>query len=143
MIKLRRDNSLSIEIENKLFKVLEVTVDFAKSQNLVLESPNEDKLVVKTVVEAFQRQRVAQLFLKTGWKLKTVFQYALSLPPYEVQKGYLQPVINGIEAQLTKTKILQSIDISFVPEFELFEFLHEKKWQFIDQEFPPQVDRQP
>lgn len=137
MIKTKSEQTMTIDIENRLFKVLEVTIDFSKSTNLKLDTRVQNATSVSCVIEPFERKRVAKLILSWGWKLKTTFQYALNMPPFEAQTKALKAINDEIEGWVLRTKLLQNIDTTMVPEGDIFEFLRDKKLLFVDQDFLP------
>lgn len=129
--------SFDIEIANKMFQIVKISIDFSNSEKLSIE--DSKKLTLEITLEPFEERKIAKLLLQTGWKIKTKFKYTRSFPSIEAQLAHLAKPKEVIDDLLTKTKVLKDINNNDFTELNFFDFLMEKKWVFIDHEFPPNM----
>ena len=125
----------SIEVENKLFRVLHIKVDFSKSQNV--RNTADDQLFVQAKVDPFSKEIIAKLLLEKSWNLKTSFKFSLQPPPIETQLTHLKPIYDRMQREIEATAILRGIDLISIPDSDLCAFLNANSLKFIDQDFPP------
>jgi hypothetical protein len=133
----RVDNKLftTIEVENKLFRVLDIKVDFSKSQNV--QNVNGPDMFAQAQVAPFDKQMIARVLLEKNWNLKTSFKFSLQPPSLEIQRTHLRPINERIHPEVESTAILRGIDLVNIPEVDLFAFLNANGLKFVDQDFPP------
>lgn len=125
----------SIEVENKLFRVLDIKVDFSKSINVHNVSGSE--MFVQTKVNPFTKETIAKLSLDRNWNLKTNFKFSLQPPPVETQRAHLKPIYDRTQRDIEATALLRGIDLINIPEIDLCAFLNANSLKFVDQDFPP------
>jgi calpain-15 len=128
-------NFYVIKIELQLFNVLDITIDFSNSRNLHIEG--ETTMIKKALLQPFTKSIIARLVLEKGWNLKTKFKFTLLLPSIEVQRQQLAIVLENLRKDIDRTKPLKEIDTVNIPDVDIFDFLKNKGWYFIDHDFLP------
>ena len=124
-----------IKIELQIFTQLDFRVDFAGSQNVVLEG--SEGLVKRSIIEPFSKVVVAKLILNSNWSIKTKFKFSMQLPPLEIQRKHLSPIIADIEKEIEQTQMLGKMDSSHIDDEHLLSLLQKNDWHFVDQQFLP------
>lgn len=124
-----------INVEIKIFQVLDFTVDFTGSQNVSLQ--NSNSLVKETILEPFSKVEVARLVLSKKWNLKTKFKFALNLPSLEKQREVLKIHVQMIERLMTKCVEVNQLDLVSMKHEEIMSLLIKHKIEYVDLHFPP------
>lgn len=124
-----------INVESKLFQMLEFTVDFTGSTNVVLEGSSG--LTKETVIPPFTKTEVARLALSKKWNLKTKFKFALNLPSIEEQRERLKAYVATLRTRITQAVEFNRMDLASIKPEELLETIAKYKIEFVDTNFQP------
>ena len=134
-LKEGNKNFYIIEIEIQKLNTMNFTVDFTGSKNVELEGQSD--LIKKTVINPFEKIKVAKLRLFKSWNLKTKFKFSLNLPEIEIQQKYIEPLRDDINELIGETQELIDMDFEMTPEKDLFAYLEENNLKFLDHDFLP------
>lgn len=133
--KVKETSFYVINVEIKIFQLLDFTVDFSGSQNVDLQG--SETLIKETILPPFSKIEVARLVLSKKWNLKTKFKFALNMPSIIVQKDHLFVYLEKLKREMLKCSELQGVDLSRIQNDKIKSQLSNLKTEFVDLNFPP------
>ena len=127
------------KIEIDLFQIVDITIDFSKSENLAVE--NSESMLIKSRVQPFSSQLLARLTLESGWLLKSKIRFIFIMPTIEEQtEAMSQPEQLRISEEINTSFNILKKHVSRSDPEDLDRFLKNSQIQFTDIEFPPNFD---
>lgn len=123
-----------IKIHLDIFEVLDFTVDFSGSTNVVLE--DGEGLIRRTTIRPHSEQMVARLRLDKNWSLKTKFKFGYSLPDLETQRAALAKTLERHQAEIKRAEKIPELLAPFTQE-RVGVYLENLQQGYVDLRFPP------
>lgn len=127
-----------LEVDVKVFQVVDFTVDFSGSNNITIEnSPDSNSLIIKTTIEPFSRKTIAKLILGEKFNVKTKIKFINILPSLSIQKEHMTALNLKLDQQISQ--FINNFDekVYFYEESLLIQNLQSINMNFIDIHFLP------